>query len=76
MQHPVIPLLNPAPPEAQQAQVEAIFGQVEQHLGFVPDGLRLYGISPPLLEAFVGNVAYFREGTEVRFCVARKLEMG
>lgn len=56
-------LINPQPPAAEQAQVEEIFSQVEAHLGFLPDALRLYGISPPLLQTFVGTVSYFRGGT-------------
>lgn len=58
-------LINPAPPLDEQANVEAIFQQMEEHLGFVPDGLRLYGISPPLLQSFVGAVGYFREGSSL-----------
>lgn len=57
------PLLDPTPPAEDRVQVEAIFNQMKETLGFVPDGLRLYGISPPLLNTFVGNVAYFRGGT-------------
>jgi len=56
-------LINPVPPADQVEHVEAIFAQMKEHLGFIPDGLRLYGISPPLLESFVGNVGYFRGGT-------------
>jgi len=33
--------------------------QIEEHMGFVPDGLRLLGVSPVLLENMMGNVAYF-----------------
>lgn len=54
------PLLDPTPPAEDKAQVEAIFDQMQAHLGFIPDGLRLYGVSPPLLNTFVGNVSYFR----------------
>lgn len=59
------PLLDPTPPAEDQAQVEAIFNQMKAHLGFIPDGLRLYGVSPPLLNTFVGNVTYFRGGTSL-----------
>ncbi|WP_457667589.1 hypothetical protein [Thiolapillus sp.] len=52
-------LINPEIPESEQALVNNIFSGVEAHLGFVPAGLRLYGISPPLLQAFVGAVGYF-----------------
>ncbi len=52
-------LINPVVPAQDTKKVEAIFKGIEARLGFVPDGLRLYGISPPLLEAFVGSVGYF-----------------
>lgn len=52
-------LITPAIPTEDTEKVNAIFAGIEEHLGFVPDGLRLYGISPPLLEAFVANVGYF-----------------
>lgn len=53
------PLLNPSVPTGHEDRVAALFGAVESRIGFVPDGLRLYGISPPLLETFVTNVGYF-----------------
>ncbi len=56
-------LLNPTPPQDQQLRVDAVFGMAEEMLGFVPAGMRLYGVSPPLLETFAGTVAYFRSGT-------------
>ena len=56
-------LLDPTPPEDQQARVDAVFGMAEEMLGFVPAGMRLYGVSPPLLETFAGTVGYFRSGT-------------
>ncbi|WP_456373000.1 carboxymuconolactone decarboxylase family protein [Thiolapillus sp.] len=52
-------LINPTIPDADQKRVSAIFDSIESHLGFVPAGLKLYSISPPLLEAFVGTVGYF-----------------
>lgn len=51
------PLLNPVPPADEEDRVQAIFDQIQEAAGFVPDGLRLYAISPPLLETFVGNNA-------------------
>ncbi len=59
----VRPLIDVTPPKGEEGRVAAVFQAIEGHIGFVPDALRLYGISPPLLEAFVGNVAYFRGGT-------------
>ncbi len=56
------PLIDPVPPQGDEARVAALLGIIEQELGFVPDGLRLYGISPPLLETFLGTVGYFRSG--------------
>lgn len=62
VQHHVKPLLNPRPPMGQESRVEAVYQAVQNHIGFVPDGLRLYSLSPPLLETFVGNVSYFNSG--------------
>ncbi|MCB1858169.1 MAG: hypothetical protein KDI63_07850 [Gammaproteobacteria bacterium] len=59
-------LLNPLPPTEDEDRVNAVFRQVETMLGFIPDGLRLYGISPPLMESFVGNVGYFRQHPSLR----------
>ena len=56
------PLINPQPPRGEEGRVDAVFGAIQKHLGFVPDGLRLYSFSPPLLESFVGNVSYFNSG--------------
>lgn len=52
-------LIQPMVPTEDQAKVDAIFKSVEEHMGFIPDGLRLYSISPPLLEAFMASVGYF-----------------
>lgn len=59
------PLLQPAAPAGEEERVATIFHMAEQHLGFVPDGLRLYSISPPLLETFFTTVGYFRNGTSL-----------
>ena len=56
-------LLDPTPPQNEQSRVDAVFNMAEEMLGFVPAGMRLYGVSPPLLEAFAGTVGYFRSGT-------------
>jgi alkylhydroperoxidase family enzyme len=53
-------LLSPSIPTGEEDRVANILNQVEQALGFIPDGLRLYGISPPLLENFVASIGYFR----------------
>ena len=75
------PLIDPVPPQGDEARVAALLGIIEQELGFVPDGLRLYGISPPLLETFLGTVGYFRSGagglspelaTVIRYLVSSK----
>lgn len=55
-------LIYPQVPAGEEDRVSTILNNIEQHLGFVPDGLRLYGISPPLLESFVGNIGYFNMG--------------
>jgi len=57
---PTSALISPTIPEEDKAKVTAILEGVQEHLGFVPDGLRLYSISPPLLESFVGAIGYFR----------------
>jgi len=59
------PLLIPQVPEGEQERVDAIFSGIEAHIGFVPDGLKLYSFSPPLLETFVGNISYFNGQTSL-----------
>ena len=56
-------LLSPTPPEGEEERVNAVFEMAKEMIGYVPAGMRLYGISPPLLETFAGNVGYFRNGT-------------
>lgn len=56
------PLMTPQVPEADRAHVEQIFTNVQEHMGFVPDGLRLFSMSPPLLDSFMGNIGYFSMG--------------
>jgi len=56
------PLIIPQAPAGEEGRVDAVFGAIKQHIGFIPDGLRLYSFSPPLLESFVGNVSYFNSG--------------
>jgi len=55
-------LIYPQAPSGEEEHVNEILGNIEKHLGFVPDGLRLFSISPPLLETFVGNIGYFNMG--------------
>lgn len=54
-------LINPEIPPADHDRVARILKMVETRLGFVPAGLRLYSISPPILEQFVNMVGYFME---------------
>ncbi|MCB1875056.1 MAG: hypothetical protein KDH88_03695 [Chromatiales bacterium] len=54
------PLFSPAPPQEDVARVETIFTMIRDDLGFLPDPIRLYSTSPPLLEALLGYVKYFR----------------
>lgn len=56
------PLISPQVPTGDEQRVAGIFDAIQQRIGFIPDGLRLYSLSPPLLETFVGNVAYFNGG--------------
>ena len=58
-------LLNPAPPQGQEERINAVFKMAEEMIGFVPAGMRLYGVSPDLLELFAGTVGYFRKGTRL-----------
>ena len=55
-------LLSPEIPPGEEARVSAILDNFQEHLGFVPDGLRLYSFSPPLLESFANNIGYFNMG--------------
>lgn len=59
------PLLVPQIPSGEEAKVAEIFSHVEQRVGFVPDGLRLYSFSPTLLQNFVGNIGYFNSGERI-----------
>lgn len=76
------PLIQPTVPHGQEEKVTALLGAVEATVGFVPDGLRLYGISPPLLESFVNNVGYFssesglgmRLATMIRYLVSYRAD--
>lgn len=56
------PLITPKAPAGEEQKVSGMLGAMEQHLGFIPDGLRLYSFSPPLLENFIGNISYFNGG--------------
>jgi len=63
--HSQPPLLTPQIPAGDEEKVAAIFSAIEQHVGFVPDGLRLYSFSPTLLQNFVGNIGYFNSGERI-----------
>jgi alkylhydroperoxidase family enzyme len=56
------PLIFPQAPAGDEQRVADIFSAIQERVGFIPDGLRLYSLSPPLLETFVGNIAYFNGG--------------
>jgi len=58
-------LISPVIPKGDEQRVAGILAAIEEHIGFVPDGLRLYSFSPPLLEAFVGNISYFNGGANI-----------
>ena len=55
-------LIYPQAPVGEEEKVNGILGNIESHLGFVPDGLRLFSFSPTLLENFVSNIGYFNMG--------------
>ncbi len=73
-------LITPALTDEEQAKVDNMFAGIKEHMGFVPDGLKLYSVSPPLLEAFLGSVGYFMAHptfrqeflATIRFLVASK----
>jgi len=56
------PLLHPRAPTGEEGRVHAVFQTLEKHIGFIPDAIRLYSFSPPLLESFVGNITYLNSG--------------
>ncbi len=59
------PLLTPQAPVGEEQRVEAVLDMAKQHMGFIPDGLRLYSLSPTLLETFFTNVGYFQGETNL-----------
>jgi len=76
------PLLTPQAPVGEEQRVKTILDMAQQHMGFIPDGLRLYSLSPTLLETFFTNVGYFQGGTNlspvlttmIRYLVSSKSE--
>ena len=55
-------LIQPMVPAEDQRHIDEIFAGVKEQVGFVPDGLRLYSMSPPLLDSFINNIGYFNQG--------------
>lgn len=53
------PLLQPSVPVEEEESINTIFNQIEERFGFVPDGVRLYGTSPVLLESLLTGASYF-----------------
>ncbi|NOY66565.1 MAG: hypothetical protein GXP13_04040 [Gammaproteobacteria bacterium] len=76
----VTPLITPSVPSGDMDMVNEIFEGIMTHIGFVPDALKLYSISPPLLQTFVGNIGYFSQAsnlsaeltTMIRYLVSSK----
>jgi alkylhydroperoxidase family enzyme len=58
-------LINPQAPNSEKEKVDTIFNSVEESMGVLPDALKLYGVSPTLLENFVGSVGYFMGHSEL-----------
>jgi len=58
-------LVSPTAPAGEEQRVQAILDMAEEYLGFVPDGLKLFSLSPTLMETFFTNVGYFRSGTNL-----------
>lgn len=59
-------LIKPKLNNEEQAQVAEMLAGVEEHLGFIPDGLKLYSVSPPLLQSFLGTIGYFLAHATIR----------
>lgn len=47
-----VPLMSPSVAEGDEAKVENMLNAVDKIMGFIPDPLRLMGVSPPILEEF------------------------
>lgn len=60
------PLLTPTVPAGEETRAVAVLNHIQEAIGFVPDGIRLYGISPPLLESFAASVGYFMQHAKLR----------
>ena len=58
-------LINPQPPAGDEEKVAGIMKHIEENMGFVPDGLKMLGVSPVLLENMMGNVSYFMAHEEL-----------
>ncbi len=58
-------LINPQPPIGDEEKVAGILKHIEENMGLVPDGLKMMGVSPVLLENMMGNVAYFMAHKEL-----------
>ncbi len=61
MTQTVKPLINPVPPAGSEEKVEALYQPIKQMLGMVPSAIKLFGISPFLLEEHVNNIGYFMQ---------------
>lgn len=59
------PLLAPRPPKGEEERVATALAMFEKRLGFIPDAVRLYSLSPTLLEGFATNIAYFNSGERI-----------
>lgn len=55
------PLMQPTPPPGQEAAVEKMLAPLEEMLGFIPDPLRLMGVSPALLSGYLEHIGYYME---------------
>ncbi len=61
MSQNVSALINPVPPAGSEEKVEALCQPIKQMLGIVPSVIKLFGISPFLLEERVNNIGYFMQ---------------
>lgn len=61
--------------ENVEPQVAAIYGQIEEAMGRVPNALRLYSVSPGLLEQQWAQIGYYRQHPSLGFHLLALIRM-
>ena len=59
MNTPRTPLMQPTPPVGQEEAVEKMLVTANEIMGFVPDPLRLMGVSPTILAEFTEFLGHY-----------------